>query len=265
METVYSQCLLNCPVGEYDCMSTCVREYDEGIDSCPCNSGCPNGCPCPVYQCYSTTTDIPTTQTRPEIKTSILVLNTRGPLTVPLITDDAGRYDNNFFFMFGENTEAELSCGLIWHNEHYIFGGRQDFGNHQISRVTGCKVQRVGDLDFHFKLGACASVNQNLIYLCFSNYASEKRVCRVSREPLEPFQQITDSIYEHNRIRIAASKSNMNITTSFSSEQNFSADILAVGSITPDHVKAETLLVARNDWHAIHDLPVVRFKVHFEN
>ena len=33
------------------CMSTCLRQYDQTMNNCPCNGGCPNGCPCPTYQC----------------------------------------------------------------------------------------------------------------------------------------------------------------------------------------------------------------------
>lgn len=33
------------------CIGACNRDYDTMIESCPCMSNCPSGCPCPDYKC----------------------------------------------------------------------------------------------------------------------------------------------------------------------------------------------------------------------
>ena len=42
---IYDKCI-SCPPADFEC----ARDYKQGIDGCPCQSGCPNGCPCPEYQ-----------------------------------------------------------------------------------------------------------------------------------------------------------------------------------------------------------------------
>ena len=53
MEEVYTQCVLSCK-HDQDCYGQCNREYTINIEKCPCNSGCPNGCPCEarLFTCY---------------------------------------------------------------------------------------------------------------------------------------------------------------------------------------------------------------------
>ena len=106
LEVEYLSCLYNC---NHDtlCMSTCHRTYDENIMHCPCQPGCPSGCPCPNYDgCISPTTTTSTTATTststttttttllipPEeiIDPSILILNTAFHNHKPVLLDING-------------------------------------------------------------------------------------------------------------------------------------------------------------------------------
>ena len=151
-EQVYTECTASCGIGEYLCISTCVREYEYNMDTCPCKSDCPHGCPCPGYECQSTTTPEENLTSSPApIRETVLVLSTYNMYTVPLLTDSEGRDDRNFFFMYGEATEAYHSCGLTFQNEFYMFGGWSH--KTQISKITKCRLERVGSLTFDLRRG----------------------------------------------------------------------------------------------------------------
>ena len=129
-----TRCIANCDVGEWRCISECNRQYDENMSFCPCQSECPQGCPCPNYECLGTT-EAPTTTstTASKIKTSVLVLNTKLNVNVPIITDEFGREDRNFMFMFENGTSAHGGCSITWRNDFYIFGG---WGDHRFHHET---------------------------------------------------------------------------------------------------------------------------------
>ena len=46
----YFNCIIGCS-GDNSCMSECTRVYNEQLIDCPCHANCPNGCPCPNYEC----------------------------------------------------------------------------------------------------------------------------------------------------------------------------------------------------------------------
>ena len=54
-----SKCL---PLDE-NCEDQAIDSYQNENLNCPCKSNCPDGCPCPNYECGSTTTTTPTTTT----------------------------------------------------------------------------------------------------------------------------------------------------------------------------------------------------------
>ena len=214
--SVYNRCLLNCPAGDALCLSECAREYQgkgstflhetkirtsgpncqkENLNRCPCQYGCPNGCPCPEYTCPGS--DISSSD--------ILVLSTFNSLNVPIITNGWGKDDRDFSFSLDTGTEVYSSCGLTWQNRHFIFGGANQMT--QISMVDDCTLKLVGQLEFIYRYGACASVDDRLIYLCFTNDSGSFRKCRYSTSPLGEFQQISDSNHDHFMTRIAADKS----------------------------------------------------------
>ena len=53
-KSFYQEQLLDCSSSCKDdpaCESQCSRDYDENLKSCPCQEYCPDGCPCPTYEC----------------------------------------------------------------------------------------------------------------------------------------------------------------------------------------------------------------------
>ena len=51
VETAYMGCLQSCTAGDVHCLSVCGVNFNNNLHECPCNDGCPEGCPCPVYEC----------------------------------------------------------------------------------------------------------------------------------------------------------------------------------------------------------------------
>ena len=80
-----------------------------------------------------------------------------------------GNLENNLDFTMGENTEAFASCSAQLNGEFYVMGGR-NFSD-QISKINGCKLERIGDLPFTFYGGTCATYNipYESIFMCFGN------------------------------------------------------------------------------------------------
>ena len=125
------------------CLSTCNREYVQNLAQCPCQEGCPDGCPCPDYEC--------------PVYEDALILNTY-PAEVPnqpvIVGLDAG-YNYELDFAYESDTEAFGSCSVLFAGDMLIFGGYNE--PRQISRVDECRVKRLGTLEFDFFYGACAN------------------------------------------------------------------------------------------------------------
>ena len=183
------------------------------METCPCQSRCPNGCPCPDYECSGTTTDLTTTTTvaatqttQAKPKTSILVLSTNEGYKAPVITDSSGREEYNFFFRFSERTSVSFSCTMTFKNEVYIFGGKDGDDVRQVSKLAGCQLERIGSLAFNHAAGACANVRDEKVYLCFNTWDSgDNKKCRFSDEPNGQYIEAARSIHEHRHTRVAAS------------------------------------------------------------
>ena len=69
-ELVYKKCMYDCDHNDPVCYATCNREYDQNVENCPCRSNCPNGCPCPDYECSETTPEVSTTSSATSTSTS---------------------------------------------------------------------------------------------------------------------------------------------------------------------------------------------------
>ena len=65
----------------------------------------------------------------------------------------------------------------------------------QISKIDGCRLRRIGELDFDHGFGGCANVNDEKILLCFSFFDGDK--CRSSKSLTGIFEAITRSNYKH--------------------------------------------------------------------
>ena len=186
-EGKYEQCALHCPHADIICFTKCSDEFDENTSRCPCQSKCPGGCPCPEYECE---------------RTEVLILSTQNAANMPVLTNSAGREDKNFNFVIDELTEVIYSCSLTWENEFYVFGGGSK--KTQISKVTSCRLSRIGQLAFEHKYGDCVNVASKKVVLCFNVASSgDHKKCREASSPTGAFSEMTLSQYEHAETRIA--------------------------------------------------------------
>ena len=185
----YTACILSCPIADTMCVAECARAYNDNMVKCPCEEGCPNGCPCPDYICP-----------RPE-NTDVLILNQWYPDNPAVITNAVGKDDRSINFQFGENTEVMRSCSITWRNEYFIFGGSNL--STQISKVVGCQLKNIGKLTFEHMFGGCATVGDNAIYLCFGE--NPYKMCRILKSPTGQVDEVIESMYDHSITRIAAS------------------------------------------------------------
>ena len=159
------------------------------MKNCPCQENCPTGCPCSDYQC-------------PNSHSWILVLNTREASNVPLIIDGNGQ-SKEIEFAYGSETETDSTCSIIWRGSMYVLGG--DTYKTQISLVDRCRLEKIGDLPFNMKYGACAQRDDEEVFICFEDYkdSSTYKNCHVASGPLESFSNLPSSTYEHSNTRIA--------------------------------------------------------------
>ena len=93
------------------------------------------------------------------------------------------------------------SCGVKFQNDFYVFGGFTK--NRQISKVDGCSLKRVGDLNFDFYHSGCTATESG-VYLCFSYFGLKQ--CWFSGHILAAFDQLQDSNFEHLYTRISSSE-----------------------------------------------------------
>ena len=190
------------------CQSQCNREYVSCFEYCPCNEQCPAGCiDCENSICKGilvlNTFRFKLIHFKLHLKPRIARLkkhfsnfqrSSRFPwnnfwreTNIPLLLDFAGDVEV-INFTFGENTEVEASCSTVYRGEQLIIGGwnernqvfsifiifnewRDNTWLVQISAVSGCGLQRKGDLGFSFRYGTCSTFNapnqDENVLLCF--------------------------------------------------------------------------------------------------
>ena len=134
-----------------------------------------------------------------------MVLNTYGSNTA-VITNGAGKVEYptlDFMFLYGEGTEAHKSCSMTWRGRFFIFGGETE--KNQISVLNGCKLERIGDLQFEHYYGACSNVNDQ-VYLCFNvGSSSDLKKCRVASSPTGNYSEIAESNVNHGKGNVGSS------------------------------------------------------------
>ena len=151
----------------------------------------------------TTTTSSTTSTSASKPNTSILILGDWHDDKIPVITDSNGKVEfagEDFDFEFGHKTEVDFGCSVTYRGDFYVFGG-SDL-DRQISKLEGCSLKRIGDLDFDFQVGGCAAVNEESIYLCFRRYDYKR--CFVGIDPVGTFHNLTESQFNHARTRVAA-------------------------------------------------------------
>ena len=69
--------------------------------------------------------------------------------------------------MDNPGTEVFLSCSAKLFDEFFIFGS-WDYAN-QVSKISGCGVERIGELPFNFLRGTCNTYAfpDERIFMCF--------------------------------------------------------------------------------------------------
>ena len=220
-ENEFTICLSSCS-SDPSCSSTCTREYDAAFNNCPCQTNCPGGCPCSVYDCASAS--------------SVLVLSTRRPYTRNIIVDVNGREDYDFNVDFDSGTEAWESCTVVWHGEMFIYGGWKN--RNQISKLANCKVEQLGELPFFHRRGGCAITPTGRVYLCF-HYHSDKLCYQAEKPGVSEFASLANSTHGHRATRIA-----------------YGGDsVIVVGGADPNHGHTEVMSTADNEWQLKADYP----------
>ena len=119
-----------------------------------------------------------------------------------MLVNSAGGQEELTCFEREDTTDAWNSCFVNWQNELFVFGGYYE--RRQISRLSGHKLKRVGDLNFDLRGGAC-SIMQNTLYICFDHKDAKR--CRRSTGPLDQFSEIALSTHDHQWIQTSCSNS----------------------------------------------------------
>ena len=141
-----------------------------------------------------------------DVKSWILILNTKYFLNVPLIVDGKGQ-SKEIGFSFESGTEVRSSCSIVWLGRMFVFGGFNY--KRQISLVDDCKLTKKGELPFDMFLGTCAQRDNREVVICFEDHydPSTWKNCHRSNGPLEAFSKIPNSTYDHRFTRIAITSS----------------------------------------------------------
>ena len=106
---------------------------------------------------------------------TILVLNNFENAGKPaMLINPVGEQEELTCFERGASTQDWNSCSLNWQNQLFIFGGLNE--KRQISRLSGYKLERVGDLLFDLYVGACSVMANQHIFLCFD--WEDSKTCR---------------------------------------------------------------------------------------
>ena len=240
--------------GSYSC--SCKTGYDQASDgSCSdinecssANHGCQIG-----FTCQNTAGSFRCQDQRK--KDSVLVLNTYKSNKAVLISDDSYSEPK---FEYRSQTSVYKSCSLTFRNHFYVFGGMNSF-NKQVSQLSGNKLERIGDLDFKLRSGACANVNNEYVYLCFhwGSY-DDLRQCRYSSGVKKTFRKTDKSVDRHGATSIAASASKHK--SSYPICLSFLAYILAVGHFADSsykHSRAELFDSRSGTWLSVANYPYV--------
>jgi len=146
VDSVYVECLLSCQAGDVHCVSICGQNYSRMLHECPCQDGCPNGCPCDAYECPS----------------KMLVL-WDGNTVQAMATNSNGNAINIEWNGRDGIATVKTRCSVVWQNQFYFIGSNDEKYDQQISRIEDCLLRRVGTLSFAMKSASCAATNDELI------------------------------------------------------------------------------------------------------
>ena len=138
---------------------------------------------------------------------TILVFNSRKGWRPAMLINQAGEQEELKCFNRDTETEAWGSCSIVWQGQFHIFGGKQKL--RQISRLTGHKLENIGQLDFDH-LGTCSVMAGQTIFLCFSALVeSDWKRCRRSTGPRDTFTEVSLSKWKHRLSQTCSSDSKL--------------------------------------------------------
>lgn len=127
---------------------------------------------------------------------TILALSSRNGWQPAILLNTAGEQEELGCFERDDTTQAEFSCAVNWNNQMFIFGGWSR--SRQISKLTGHKLEHIGDLSFDHRAGACSVMANRFIFLCFNRADSNDwKRCRQSSGPLEQFSEVALASHRH--------------------------------------------------------------------
>ena len=201
---LYGQCLdTNCPQN-MTCVSPTTSDCKckTGFTSDPNSENCVDIDECEVDNLCETTSDCINTLGSYSCESPVLVLSSSKPAVVVNPTGEMKELP-----CFSMNS-YDRACSLSWKNRMYVFGMYiRSFGHKykQISRLDGYQMNSVGELNFDHYDGACSTMNDQFIFLCFSQYEPHK--CRRATDPLGNFTEISQPNMNHLDTRISASRS----------------------------------------------------------
>ena len=138
-------------------------------------------------------------------RTDVLILNTYSSNNVPILINAAGDVDSDLDFTIDSESEIYVSSSLTWKNDFHVFGSNSK--KTQISKVTACRLEKIGELAFPHRLGDCVNVADEKIYICFGD---DTKKCRVGSSPTDHFNEITPSLYNHRVTPIATNNGKFN-------------------------------------------------------
>ena len=129
-----------------------------------------------------------------------------------MLINSVGGQEELTCFERDDTTEAMYSCSVNWENQFFIFGGWAK--KRQVSRLSGYKLKREGDLLFDHYMGACSVMANEYIFLCFSAPSADTGMddylqCRRSTGPLKEFSELDFSIQYHMMIQTSCSDSKL--------------------------------------------------------
>ena len=130
-----------------------------------------------------------------------------------MLINSNGEQEQLGCFQHDSNTQAYWACSVQWQNQMYIFGGSVSTTKRQISRLFGYKVERVGSLSFDYSNGGCSAMNNQYIFLCFSN--GDYRRCRRSTGPMNIFSEVALSNHNHQATKTSCTNSKSHLPISF--------------------------------------------------
>merc|ERR1711935_1139757 len=198
VESVYVECLVSCQAGDVHCLSICGQTYSRMLNECPCEDGCPNGCPCDAYEC-------PTVDTTKMLVIWGEYINASYTKILALATNsDGDAIDIEWHdIQYIDISATSTRCSVVWQNQFYLIGATSNKYQHQISRIEDCRFIRVGTLSFPMRQASCVATNDELI-MAFPQ--DKRRTCFKGTTPFNVTEPIEDSSYEHFGVYLVASE-----------------------------------------------------------